>query len=87
MHYVNMQKQLIADYTLRKRELNEDEDFLESQLAESRVTKAQTRVNIYKKQGECNQQNHVNQTMVRDIHQLRQHAAAKAAENSQISEF
>jgi len=29
MRYVNMQKQLIADYTLRKRELRDDEDFLD----------------------------------------------------------
>jgi len=29
MRYVNMQKQLISDYNLRKRELREDEDFLE----------------------------------------------------------
>ena len=68
MHYVNMQKQLIADYTLRKRELNEDDDFLEAQIAEARVVKAQTRVNIQKQQSQCQQTNHLNQTIVREIH-------------------
>ena len=32
MKYCNMQKQLIADYKLRKRELVEDEEFLESEV-------------------------------------------------------
>jgi hypothetical protein len=40
MRFVNMQKQLIADFTMRRRELAEDEDFLEEQIAEARVNKA-----------------------------------------------
>ena len=70
MRYVNMQKQLIADLTLRKRELREDEEFLEMQIAETRVAKVQTRVDIAKKHKECEQQNFLNQSTVREINAL-----------------
>ena len=53
MRFVNMQKQLIADYTLRKQELRDDEEFLENAIGEARVTKAQTRIDITKKNKEC----------------------------------
>lgn len=70
MRYVNMQKQLIADLNLRKRELREDEDFLETQIAETQVAKVQTRVDIAKKHHECEEQNFLNQSTVREIHTL-----------------
>ena len=46
MKYCNMQKQLIADYTLRKRELREDEEFLELAATENKVDKSKTKIEI-----------------------------------------
>lgn len=72
MKFVNMQKQLIADFTLRKRELRDDEDFLEIAIGEARVAKAQTRIDITKKHKECEEQNFLNQSTVREIHAMQQ---------------
>ena len=37
MKYCSMQKQLIGDYTLRRRELREDEVYMESEVTQSKV--------------------------------------------------
>ena len=39
MKYCQMQKQLIGDYTLRRRELREDEIYMESEVTQSKVDK------------------------------------------------
>ena len=39
MKYCSMQKQLIADYTLRRRELREDEIYMETEVTQSKVDK------------------------------------------------
>ena len=57
MKYCSMQKQLIADFSLRKRELREDEEFLETEVAESKVQKHKLKLAISKTHNECETQN------------------------------
>jgi hypothetical protein len=84
MRYVNMQKQLIADYTLRKRELREDEEFLEYASAQTRMEKAKVKVDITQEHAKCEQQSFLNLSVVREIHSL-QHQLMQASETNGLS--
>ena len=48
MKYTGMQKQLIADYTLRRRELREDEIYLETEVTQSKVDKIRLKIALSK---------------------------------------
>jgi hypothetical protein len=48
-----MQKQLIADFNLRKKELREDEDFLESHATENKVDKGRVKIAISQTHNDC----------------------------------
>ena len=48
-----MQKQLIADYTLRRRELREDEVHLETEVAQAKVDKIKMKIALSDMQNKC----------------------------------
>ena len=60
MKYCSMQKQLIADYTLRRRELSEDEVYMESEVTQSKVDKIKLKLSLSKLQDNCEAINFAN---------------------------
>ena len=62
MKYTGMQKQLIADYTLRRRELREDEIYLETEVTQAKVDKIRLKIALSKEQDKCEAINFANAT-------------------------
>jgi len=48
LKYNSMQKQLISDYALRKRELREDEEHLETEITQCKVDKIRLKIALAK---------------------------------------
>ena len=62
MIYCSMQKQLIADYTLRRRELREDEAYMETEVTQGQVDKIKLRLALNAEQSKCETINLANAT-------------------------
>ena len=70
MKYTSMQKQLIADYTLRRRELREDEIYLETEVTQSKVDKIRLKLALNKEQDNCEAINFANATAAETLSHL-----------------
>lgn len=62
MKYCNMQKQLIADFNLRKRELEDDQDFLDTELVQAKVDHFKLKIGLSETHNMCEAQSMQNQT-------------------------
>ena len=60
MKYCSMQKQLIGDYTLRRRELREDEIYMESEVTQSKLDRIKLKLALNKEQDKCEAINYAN---------------------------
>ena len=70
MKYTSMQKQLIADYTLRRRELREDEIYLETEVTQAKVDKIRLKIALNKEQDNCEAINFANATAAETLSHL-----------------
>ena len=55
-----MQKQLIGDYTLRRRELREDEIYMETEVTQSKVDRIKLKLSLGEEQNNCEAINFAN---------------------------
>jgi len=62
MKYCSMQKQLVGDYTLRRRELREDEAYMETEVTQSKVDRVKLRLALNSEQNNCEAINFANAT-------------------------
>ena len=53
MKYSGMQKQLLADYTLRKREYRDDQVYMETEVAQGKVDKLRLKISLAEEQNKC----------------------------------
>ena len=53
MKYSTMQKQILADYTLRKREYREDQVYMETEVAQGKVDKLKLKIRLAEEQNKC----------------------------------
>ena len=53
MKYSGMQKQLLADYALRKREFREDQIYMETEVAQGKVDKLRLKIALAEEQNKC----------------------------------
>ena len=60
MKYCGMQKQLIGDYTLRRRELREDEVYMETEVTQSKVDRIKLKIQLAEEQDKCEAINFAN---------------------------
>ena len=60
MKYCSMQKQLIGDYTLRRRELREDEIYMETEVTQSKVDRIKLKLSLGEEQNNCEAINFAN---------------------------
>lgn len=60
MKYCSMQKQLIGDYTLRRRELREDEIYMESEVTQGKLDRIKLKLALSKEQDKCEAINYAN---------------------------
>lgn len=60
MKYTSAQKQLLGDYTLRRRELREDELYMEAEVTQSKVDKIKLKIALSKEQDNCEAINYAN---------------------------
>jgi len=72
MKYCNMQKQLLADYALRKRELVEDEDFLDNEVTQAKVDGFKLKINLTETHQNCEAHTFQNATAQEELQEILQ---------------
>ena len=72
MKYCQMQKQLIGDYTLRRRELREDEIYMESEVTQSKVDKIKLKLALNEEQNKCEAINFANASASETLAEMNQ---------------
>ena len=72
MKYCSMQKQLIADYTLRRRELREDEAYMETEVTQSKVDNIKLKLALNDEQANCEAINFANASASEALFEMQQ---------------
>mgnify|MGYP000032362640 CR=1 FL=1 len=70
MKYCAMQTQMMADLSLKRRELREDEQFLSDELLQHKVDNYNLKVNLGKTHNECKRQTEENQGTQEELDQM-----------------
>ena len=79
MKYNSMQKQLIGDYTLRRRELREDEVYMETEVTQSKVDKIKLKLALTEEQDQCEAINFANANASENLVDLHQASILQAS--------
>ena len=87
MKYCSMQKQLIGDYTLRRRELREDEVYMETEVTQSKVDRIKLKLSLGEEQNSCEAINFANASaseVLAEMHQLSTIAGIQSVDTSAL---
>ena len=82
-----MQKQLIGDYTLRRRELREDEVYMETEVTQSKVDRIKLKLSLGEEQNSCEAINFANASaseVLGEMHQLSTIAGIQSVDTSAL---
>ena len=88
MKYTSMQKQLIRDYTQRRKELRDDETYYQTEVAQSNVDKLRLKVALTETQYKCEALGVLNQSANQQLdHEFSISKAAQLMNQSNISKM